>query len=117
MANAAQPFLFMFGFESPAEHVSNERDGTDFESSWAVWISADDGDAALAWGREIAERFVGLLYERAGMPARSWINDGFAHWVSDDARELESARSQASIPSVPIGQMPDFSWALEHWTR
>jgi hypothetical protein len=43
--------------------------------------------------------------------------DGFAHWISDDPSEFERARGEASIPIVVVGQMPDFSWALNYWSR
>ena len=69
----------MFGFESPTEHLWNERHGTDDESSWAVWIFAVSADAALAWGQQIAEEFVRQLFEQAGVAPRSWTTDGFAH--------------------------------------
>jgi len=49
MASAETTFLFMFGFESPGERVRNERNGWDDESTWAVWISAANSDAALTW--------------------------------------------------------------------
>jgi len=117
MASAEQPFLFMFGFESPSEHFSNENNGTDFESSWALWISADNADAALAWGRCVAEEFVCRLFEQAGDGSRSWTEDGFAHWISEDTSEQERARGEASIQTVADGQMPDLSWALKHWGR
>src|SRR5215813_6864278 len=100
MASAGTGFLFMFGFETPGEHARNEANGWDDESSWAVWISANSSDAALAWGRQIAEEFVRQLFEQAGVPPRSWMADGFAHWISDDASELERARAEASIPTV-----------------
>ena len=117
MASAVTTFLFMFGFESPTEHIWNERHGTDDEFSWAIWISAESSDAALAWGRQIAEEFVRQLFERAGVAPRSWRADVFAHWISDDVSVLERAHAEASIPTVAAGQMPDFSWALTHWTR
>ena len=117
MTGSAPTFLFTFGFESPAEHVWNERNGTDEESSWAVWISAASSDVALTWGRQMAEEFVRQLFERAGVAPRSWMTDGFAHWISEDESELERARLEASIPTVADGQMPDLSWALDHWSR
>ena len=109
--------MFIFGFESPTEYLSNERDGTDFESSWAVWIGAKNADIALEWGRQIAEEFVDRLFEQAGFPKRSWTDHGFAHWVSTEPAELERARSEASIQKVAAGKMPDFSWALAHWSH
>jgi hypothetical protein len=34
-------FLFIFGFESPEERRCNQVNGTDFESSVALWIDSD----------------------------------------------------------------------------
>ena len=115
--SAGQPFLFMFGFESPSEHFSNENNRTDFESSWAVWISAKNSEAALTWGRRVAEEFVRRLFEQSGDGPRSWTEGAFAHWISEDPSEQESARNEASIPTVADGQMPDFTWALNHWRK
>jgi hypothetical protein len=117
MASAEPTFLFMFGFESPAEHIRNEANGWDDESSWAVWISAVSSDAALNWGRQIAEEFVRQLYVRAGVAPRSWIADDFAHWISTDESEIQRAKLADSIPTVRDGQIPDLTWALGYWSR
>ncbi|HEY2155304.1 MAG TPA: hypothetical protein VGH33_06715 [Isosphaeraceae bacterium] len=47
-------FLFVFGYESPEERRINQVQGTDFESSAAVWIDAPDEAAALQAGRSYA---------------------------------------------------------------
>lgn len=117
MIVAAPAFLFLFGFESPVDHVTNISNGTDFESSWGVWIAAENADAALAWGRQVAEEFVRRLFEQSGSTNRSWTQDGFAHWISDEPSKLERASRDATIPIVPDGQLPDFSWALNHWRQ
>ena len=52
-------FLFVFGYESPAEWRTNREQGTDFESSSAVWIAASDEESAiLVAGRSHAERWM-----------------------------------------------------------
>ncbi|MCX7356646.1 MAG: hypothetical protein NT015_00615 [Alphaproteobacteria bacterium] len=104
-----QSFLFSFGFESPEERRSNERSGTDFESSWSVRIAANSGEEAIDWGRQVAETFVRRLYQNAGMPDRSWIADGFAHWIEESEDHGEDA------PSVTVGEMPNFDWALKRF--
>ena len=43
-------FLFVFGYETPEEWRSNQHQGTDYESSEAVWISAENEEAALNSG-------------------------------------------------------------------
>lgn len=117
MSDAEQPFLFMFGFESPAEYISNQRDGRGFESSWGVWIVAENAAAATRWGCEISEEFVRQLFERAKLPAMSWKSATFAHWISDDVAELELARADKCFPKVTDGEMPDLAWALDYWGK
>ena len=39
--------LFVFGYESPEEWRTNRDQGTDFESSSAIWITASDEESAL----------------------------------------------------------------------
>ncbi len=48
------PYLFRFGFESSIERRTNERQGTDFESSEAILILAETEEAAVHWGRVLA---------------------------------------------------------------
>ena len=55
-------FLYTFGFESPGQMRQNERYDSDDEDSNALLIDAEDEAAALVWGREIAERFVKLMF-------------------------------------------------------
>lgn len=75
-------FLFIFGYESPAERVTNDRDETDFESSHAVWVRADSEEAALRKGCEYAERFAGQQFQHSGVEdSASWTQGGFAHWI------------------------------------
>jgi hypothetical protein len=116
MTTAGQPFLFIFGFESPSERLSNKSAGTDFESSWAFWLEAENADAALRWGRQIAEEFVGRLFAQSGASGHSWASGNFAHWICDDPAEMAEARGDTTIPAVRDRQMPDFSWALRHWS-
>lgn len=115
MTAAGQPFLFIFGFEGPAEHRTNESAGTDFESSWSFLVEAENADAALSWGRQLAEEFVGRLFEQAGINGYSWASGNFAHWISDDPAEIAGARSDTAILAVRDGELPDFSSGLRHW--
>jgi hypothetical protein len=92
-------FVFRFGYESPVEREVNDRDGTDFESSEWVVIEAADETAALAWGCEVAERFV----QRAcGV---SWRSGNFAHWV----QPLTACPWAVGRPPVAVGKFPDFT--------
>lgn len=89
----------MFGYESPVEREVNERDGTDFESSQPVVIDAPDEAAALAWGCEVAERFV------QQMCGESWRAGNFAYWVEP----LSDGPAAVGIPQIEVGQYPDFA--------
>ena len=95
-------FVFRFGYETPQQKEANARSGWGDESSQWVVIDAPDEDAAIAWGREVAERFVREL------GGESWQNGEFAYWV-----EPQSACSWAvGRPPVAIGQFPEFAdWA------
>jgi hypothetical protein len=74
-------YLFVFGYESPAESRTNASAGTDFESSNAVWIEAASEEEALRAGRSYAERWVRGLFEEAGVSGFRWAQGGFAHWI------------------------------------
>jgi hypothetical protein len=75
-------FLFVFGYESPVERTTNSREGTDFESSCAVWVRADSEGEALRKGRDYAERFVRQQFEHAGVGVfPGWVEGDFAHWI------------------------------------
>jgi hypothetical protein len=92
-------FVFQFGYESPQQRTANDRSGWDDESSQWVVIDAPDAAAALAWGREVAERFVGQV----GGP--SWRAGGYAHWVEP----LSACPWAVGRPSVALGQLPEFA--------
>jgi hypothetical protein len=95
-------FVFRFGYESPEQSAANAAHGWDDESSQWVVIDAPDAAAALAWGREIAERFVQEL------GAGSWITGTFAHWIEP----LSACPWAVGREPVVCGQFPDFSvWA------
>ena len=104
-----QLYLFSFGFESPEERRSNELSGTDFESSWSVRIAASSSEEAIEWGRQVAETFVQKLYQNAGMSERSWTAGRFAHRIE------ESEDRSEDVPSVIVGEMPNFNWALNRF--
>lgn len=70
------PHLFRFGFEGPEEFRSNSTSGTDFESSFAIWISAPSAGEALDWGREIAEQLVRHIFDAAGIAGYSLVFRG-----------------------------------------
>jgi hypothetical protein len=75
-------FLFVFGYESPEEGKTNSTEGTDFESSNAVWITASDEHTALVAGRMYADQWISDLFQNKGIDLHpSWAASGFAHWI------------------------------------
>jgi hypothetical protein len=92
-------FVFQFGYEAPWEKESNERYGTDFESSQWTIIDAPDEAAALSWGCEIAEQFV---QQTCG---GSWREGDFSH----DVEHLTECPWAIGRPPVVVGQFPDFT--------
>jgi hypothetical protein len=91
-------FVFRFGYEMPQQEAANAARGWDDESSQWIVIEAPDEGAALAWGREVAERFVREL------GCGSWRAGSFAHWVEPPA----VCPWAVGRPVVAVGQFPDF---------
>ena len=78
-------FLFVFGYESPEEWRTNQQQGTDYESSEAVWISAADEAAALMVGRSHAERWVKDLFRKHEVEAYpDWAASDYANWIEHE---------------------------------
>jgi hypothetical protein len=78
-------FLFVFGYESPEDWRTNQKFGTDAESSSAVWVSPLSEDAALSAGRSYAERWVHGLFREDGIedyPGR--CASDYAHWIEHE---------------------------------
>ena len=97
-------FLFRFGYEAPDEWRNNERDGTDFESSGAVWVSAHSVEEAETIGTGYAERFVAGLFYQAGMSSPGWLQAGYAHWLEPEAQvDTAAAGDLPGVrPPVPL---------------
>ena len=96
-------YLFLFGYETPAESELNDAAGFDDESSTGLWIAAASEDEAMAWGRIVAETVVASLFARAGKSSYSWKEQGFAHWLEKDPVRLSAA---SSLPRVTAGEFP-----------
>jgi hypothetical protein len=98
-------FLFVFGFETPTQYRNNIAHGWDDEDSEAVFIECADAAEAASWGAEIAERFVGSLFEAAGRFAFSWKEHGYAHGIEARVDVVERAIARGA-PRVRVGEMP-----------
>lgn len=97
-------YLYIFGYESPAERASNFKHGTDYESSGMIRILASSEEEALNWGHKVSEQFV--LSQFPGQQV-SWIAEGFASWIETSPDE-ELKQKLSAIPIVKCGEMPDF---------
>src|SRR5262249_32592106 len=77
-------YLFVFGYESPAERKTNAEQGTDFESSNAVWVVACSSEQALEAGRRFADHWVSRLFHAAGInDYEGWTAGNFANWIEE----------------------------------
>lgn len=97
-------FIYCFGYETPQQARNNDRRGWDDENSYGLTIEADSEEAAIRWGREVAERFIKLLYRDEAM---SWKQLGFADWI--EAPPIDPWE----MPVVKEGEFPDY----EPWLR
>lgn len=97
-------FVYGFGFETPDQWVANRQHGWDDENAATIIIRADNADAALAWGREVAEASVRRLFDRihhAEVP--KWKEQDYADWI-------EEAPADSHSIEVEVGEMPDLDW-------
>ena len=100
-------YLFTFGFETPTQHRNNAAHGWDDEDIRSVFIETDSADSALAWGREIAERFVQTLWRSRDEAPASWLAGNFSHWIETDADTVATAHA-SGVPCVRVGEHPAF---------
>jgi len=96
-----ETFLFCFGYESPEEWRSNERHGTDFESSSAVWVEAESPDEATEAGLEFAQSWVAGLFREAGVADfPGWQESDYAYWIEEDHPKHSGDFSVDDIPRI-----------------
>jgi hypothetical protein len=94
-------FLFVFGYESPTEWKTNADQGTDFESSNAVWVVASSKEQALAVGRRFAENWVGKLFQSADIASyEGWTAGEFANWIEDHPLERFSGLALKTFEEI-----------------
>src|SRR5262245_53681368 len=96
-------YLYIFGYETPEQHLANAENGWEDEDTQAVFIISESESEALEWGREIAERFVSWLYQDETV---SWKAMNFAHWIEQEPEVRIPLEQLNRIPSVPVGQWP-----------
>lgn len=101
-------FLYVFGYETPAQLRNNAAHRWDDEDSQALFIEAESEDEALRWGREVSERFMSQLHGDAGV---SWTAIGYAHWIETDPATRDwKPEDLAKLPTVRRGEYP--SWTF-----
>ena len=99
-------YQYGFGFESPRQFHNNAVHGWDDEDSQGVLIEAEDEAEALAWGQEISERFIKLLFSDESM---SWKQHGYANGIEP------MTESWPGRQTVAAGSFPDFSAWLQKY--
>jgi hypothetical protein len=101
------PYLFIFGYETPRQLINNKAHGWDDEDSTTIFIKANDEAEALFWGREIAKWFVAELYRKEGGPSGfDWLDAGYAHSIENqDAFNREDLEK---VLTVNVGEYPAF---------
>ena len=97
-------FLVAFEYEEVEQRADNQANGTRYVSSTGAFIEAVDGEAALAWGREIAEAFFSKLHA-TGTP--SWAELGYPIWIEEDPGESDWSHCLDFFPKVALGEHPD----------
>lgn len=94
-------FLFMFGYESPAERKTNQEQGTDFESSSAVWVVASDPESALQAGCTYANGWVNEMFLKEGIETYpGWASSNFARWIEQEPLKQFSGIALAMIDRI-----------------
>ena len=96
-------YAYTFGYNTPSQLQRNQQFGWDDEDSATMFIRAPNEDAALAWGRSVAEVFIKRLFAN---DAISWREQGFADRI-DLVRLAGNAQAQG-LPEVEYGEYPDW---------
>lgn len=97
-------YIYGFGYESPIEFATNRDSGTDFESSALFRIRAGNEELALAWGEQLSEWFVALLFMD---PSKSWKAEAFARWI-EQTPDQATTDAASKLDPVDVGEYPDF---------
>lgn len=95
-------FLYVFGYEPEEEHSANEEFGTDWESTGAFRVAADDPKAALEWGRRLSSWYVENPGSEVG---RSWSPKNYASWI-EESPDAELREFAERLPLVKVGEFP-----------
>lgn len=98
-------YLYIFCYQTPSQASAAAAGEAQEESSQAVFICATSQEEALAWGLEIAERFVKDLFPDG---SKSWKSGKYAHWIEGSPEEEYPSSVLSDIPVVELGIYPSF---------
>jgi len=105
----SREYLYVFGYETPAQRDNNAAHGWDDEDSAALFIIAETAQRALEWGRTVSRRYVSALFNDG---AASWDESRFAAWLDHDYAANFSPDQLVAIPTVTYGEYPDIAGML-----
>jgi len=95
-------YLYVFGYQTPPQLARSVDD----EDSAAFFIEAPSQAEALAWGREVSEKFVRDLHRNDEV---SWKALDYAHWIEDLPSSRFTPADLARLDTVSVGSYPDWS--------
>ena len=96
-------FAFIFGYESPDDVAANAVGG-DAEKIGFFKIIAESEDAALAWGKTLAEAYIKRLFAPL---EKSWAAGDYAAWIEAGA-DPELGEALVEAPLIAVGEDADF---------
>lgn len=97
--NPVPKYLYSFGYQTPNQHRLSRSLWFEDEDSAGIFIEADDPESALAWGEEVSERFIKILF---GDDRISWRGMDFYRGITEGA---EWAREAVF---VRVGEYPQY---------
>lgn len=102
-----QRYLFRFGYETPAQKISNARGGWDDQDSSWVFVESTSKREAAELGRAFADLYVLRLYKNENPliandgDAYVWSEAEYAEWIEEDRDEISSAEGYAPVITGP----------------
>jgi hypothetical protein len=78
----------------------------DYESSTGLFVEAESGEAAVAWGEQVGQA---LLRHANGDPALDWKALGYFCWLEESARDSGWGHCLDFFQHVRVGQMPELA--------
>lgn len=96
-------YLFHFGFETPAQRISNARGDWDDQDSATVFIDAPSKREAVALGCAYADLYVLRLFEhinglrKPSSDAYLWSEVGYAHGLEENFAVINAATGVAPV--------------------